>query len=679
MAEKSSKKGVSQPSYNVKLVKNVLIPMKDGVNLAADLYRPDSQGKFPAVVVYLPYRKDDQSEEYASKLLSYFAKRGYCGLFVDIRGTGSSEGRFQLNFDIQEQKDGAEALEWIADQQWCDGNIGMTGSSWGGSTSFLVAQQNPRHLKAIAPGLYGLPQGGGLAQELYSPGGSPVCLWAFGYNLNQLEARSCSPTTYQDKEGRWLRIWQEHIKNTPRTTEFLKNQTLNGFWKVRSIVPEKVKVPVFIWDGWRDVSNLFARWALEVYTKLRVPKRVIMGPWPHMLPDSSKPGPRIDFVYEILRWFDQWLKGRDTGILKEPPLTIYVERYVPPALELDQVPGEWRYENVWPLKRAVNTSFYLHPKGVLKKESCLASKREEADSYKYNPLVGITSGLTILGQSIGLPTDQRPDELHSQVYTSEPLEEDLEVTGMPDAILYGSSTSDIAMFAVKLCDVAPDGVSSMLGRGLLNATRRNSFERPEPLKPGKVYELKIPLSALSYVFGKGHRIRLDVASSDFPLLWPTPKNATNSIYHSKAHPSRIILPIVSSSNQKKAKPVLRPPPPEAESYKYPLPAKYEIKRDFLTSKVTISLGFDSTYANGMMTVNTLCDVVASELKPEDVRIEGISKVRVKGPSTITDVQAKVAVQSTLDAFHVFKSHEGKVNDSPYFTKTWTLSTPRVLL
>ena len=251
------------------------------------------------------------------------------------------------------------------------------------------------------------------------------------------------------------------------------------------------------------------------------------------------PGPRIDSRLEYLKWFDQWLKGINTGVLDEPPVTIFVRQYKPPAPIYIEDKGFWRQEEDWPPVRTQHTHMYFQADCKLGPEPNLTGK-EEPDSYSYNPAVGVMAGRHGRGNISpwAMPLDQRLDEAYSLTYTTPPLETDLEVTGNPTAVLYISSTADVAYFVVKLCDVAPDGTSKMVSDGALNATHRSSHIKPEPLKPGQVYELKIELKSLAYVFSAGHCIRVDVASSDFQNAWPTSKPAINVIHRGNTYPSR---------------------------------------------------------------------------------------------------------------------------------------------
>jgi putative CocE/NonD family hydrolase len=306
--------------------------------------------------------------------------------------------------------------------------------------------------------------------------------------------------------------------------------------------------------GWGDHFRNAVPRMLE---HLEVPRKALMGPWVHGLPDRAHPGPQIDYLHELLRWWDYWLKGIDNGIMDEPALAIYVQRNRPPGLFADYAEGYWRYEAGWPVKGREENTYYFHPNGRLERTAPSAAE-EVCDQYAYRPDVGVRGNLW-MSQASSLGLEQSLDEAYSLTYTSEPLEEELEILGFPQVQLCAASTAENTAFVVKLTEVNALGESNLITYGVLNASHRNSHEHPEPLEPGRIYRLNIELSAMSWVFKKGHRIRVSVASSHWPILWPLPDPAVNRVYLDRTHASKLTLPVMPARGSGQ-QPVFEAPP-----------------------------------------------------------------------------------------------------------------------
>ena len=436
--------------YQVKINKNVEIPMRDGVKLGGFCVSPDEPGKFPAIVEMNPYRKDDAP--YTREMLRaqyYFAERGYHVLRADIRGVGASEGVSTEMWNPIEKKDSYDLVEWVASQPWCDGNIGMWGSLYGGNTSYYAAMEGAPHLKAIIP-MH-------CADDTYLAQYRGGCLrpFLFDHYAPLMTARNFSPPIPSVSKEKWMTIWQNHVQNNvPWSVAFLENQTDGKFWQARSLIDyDSIKCATFIVDGWQDWH---ATAGLNVYQKIKCPKKILIGPWSHFggsqvgnsgpPPDSAVPGPGVDYLRECGKWFDHWLKGTDNGVNKEPPVTIFVRKYTKPSSYQVRENGHYRYENEWPLQRAKATSFFLASPGKISSDPPTA---DASDTYQYNPTVGIMSEPRAGQSEFRTALDQRLDELHSLIYTSDLLENDIEITGQPIAILFVSSTADVTLLSVK--------------------------------------------------------------------------------------------------------------------------------------------------------------------------------------------------------------------------------------
>ena len=331
---------------DVQLAKNVLIPMRDGVRLAADLYLPDGGAKaarYPVVMDYIPYRKD---EVYLPNFrhYTYLPEHGYIVARIDIRGTGASEGISTDEYTPQVQLDGYDAVEWLAQQPWCDGHVYMMGISYGGFTSLQVATHQPPHLTSIIPIDFtddrytdDCHYRGGLLRKYYDIG------W-YGTRMTAWNAMPPDPDVSDD----WAQVWDQHLAhNEPYQLKWLQQQTDGPYWRNGSVrdAADRIACPVFMIGGWRDG---YTNPPLRLYQSLNVPRKVLIGPWNHNMPDAAIPGPRIDYLREVVRWLDHWCKGRENGIMDEPPVVVYMQRYQPPVVDRLDTVGEWRAEADWP-------------------------------------------------------------------------------------------------------------------------------------------------------------------------------------------------------------------------------------------------------------------------------------------------------------------------------------------
>lgn len=484
--------------------------MSNGVRLSATLYLPDTpnDGPFPAVVEYHPYRKDDNKIPRDWRTQSYLARKGYVGVRLDVRGTGASEGIAWNEYTAQEQQDCLQALAWVAAQPWCTGNLGMWGSSYGGITTIQAAMHAPPQLKAIIT-MHALVDR--YTDDVHYHGGClPVnesVAWA-----GRMVALNALPPLPEWVGERWYVLWRERLERTPQwPLEWLHHQTRDAYWRQGSLSEnwEAIQCPVFAIGGWADSYHNFV---LHMLQHLRVPRKGLIGPWLHDMPHVAYPGPQIDHLQEMVRWWDYWLKEIDTGIMDEPMLTIWVQGSRPPDPYPQVIPGRWRCETEWPVARTDLQTWYLGQEGTF----VAAPPAQAAPDRWAGPLtVGIMAPFWCTGyRPSGLPRDQRRDDAYSLTFTSPPLQEPLEILGFPTVKLYVAASEPVAQLAVKLCDVAPDGSSLLVTRGVLNLTHRHSHEYPAALIPGKIYPIALELSSISHIFAAGHHVRLSIAGTD---------------------------------------------------------------------------------------------------------------------------------------------------------------------
>lgn len=531
--------------------------MSDGIRVAVDVYLPVKECRYPAVLYLGPYRKDDFNTQCGSGkgLPKQFVDRGIPLVLGDVRGTNGSEGVTRLMWDSREQRDGYELVEWIARQPWCNGNVGMTGTSYGFWTSLLTAALRPPHLKTVVP-LYGSTS----SFYAFCEGGLPM---SFGYHADYLGimlALQGAPPGYRDKDGYWRQVWKERLASyRPWGLEWFGRLTNDEYWQISSLnsLYDQIKIPVFAIGGWWD---RYPDGPLDLFKNLSGPTKILIGPWQHIRPDIGIPGPRVDYEV-IFRWFEYWLAGSQNGIMDEPRITFYTQRYSSPAAYHQTLPGTWREENEWPISKTKMRRWYLGGKGSLNQRPAAKS---DSDSYRYDPTVGLGTGLTggIYG-GIAMPVDQRLDEDKSVIYSSALLEEEVEIAGNVLTKIYFSSTARVMGLVVKLCDVAPDGSVALITRGQINVAHREGLDRPKPLSPGVIYPVEIVMKATSYVFEPGHRIRLAVTSAEFPSAFPTGERGTNTVHRGPAEASCFELPVVPRAPEASRPPLKSLPlPPE---------------------------------------------------------------------------------------------------------------------
>lgn len=502
------------------VIEHCWIPLADGTQLAARMWLPDNENEspVPAILEYIPYRKRDGTRCRDESKYYEFAARGYACIRVDLRGSGESDGFLDDEYIKQEQDDALEVINWIATQPWCSGSIGMMGKSWGGFNALQVAARRPSALKAI---ISVCSTDDRYADDIHYMGGCLLNdnLW-WGAIMLAYQAR---PADAELVGENWYQQWLERIEKMPFWPAlWLEHQRRDDYWKHGSICENwnDIVCPVFVIGGWADAYTNAVTRMLE---HLQVPRLGLIGPWAHLYPDDGVPGPAIDFIGEACRWWDYWLKGKETGIMSEPMLRVYLEEWRPPSQWCDPVPGRWVQEQTWPSPNIQKRDFYFATRGLVSKKEIESTKLFIKSPLWTGLAVGEWMGS---GISADMPFDQRLDDGCSLTFDTEPFIERLELLGAAELVLNIASDKPIAQICARLCDVAPDGSSRRISYQVLNLTHRNSHENPEPLEPGCFYEVFLKLNDCGYAFQPGHQLRVSLSSAYWPLLWPSPEMAT---------------------------------------------------------------------------------------------------------------------------------------------------------
>ncbi|WDF03334.1 CocE/NonD family hydrolase [Shouchella hunanensis] len=510
--------------YDIEVMEHSWIPMSDGTKLAAKIWLPKGAQNqpVPAVLEYLPYRKNDFTALRDSIRHPYFAGHGYASIRVDIRGTGDSDGILHDEYLPQEQEDALEILAWLEDQPWCTGDVGMIGKSWGGFNGLQVAKHQPKQLKAV---ITLCSTDDRYADDVHYMGGnilaSDMLWWSstmFAYN-----ARPQDPVVVGES---WYKNWLERLEKTPPYVEkWLTHQHRDDYWKQGSVNEdyEAMTVPVFAVGGWADgYTNAIFR-MLEHFSG---PKKGLIGPWVHEYPEVAIPGPAVGFLQECVRWWDHWLKGVNTGIMDEPMLTAWQQESIKPAVHYEERPGKWIFEDSWKDAERQQQTFSLTSAGKLTLERAEDATISLASVQQH----GLYSGVWCpFGQEGDMPSDQRMEKGLSTTFTTEPLDDALHLLGLPKVTIQFKSNKADALIAARLCDVAPDGAETMISFGMLNLNHLHGHAFPEALELGQEYTATIQLNAVGIRIPKGHRLQLALSPTYWPHAWPSKEEATIEI------------------------------------------------------------------------------------------------------------------------------------------------------
>jgi putative CocE/NonD family hydrolase len=528
----------------------VTIPMLDGVRLAADIFMPrdrDAGARFPVLLEYLPYRKDE-SRARNHALYSYFVRHGYAVARVDIRGTGNSGGRTTpYEYSDIELDDGEAVIDWLSRQPWSSGKVGMFGISWGGFNAIQMAVRQPPALKAFIA----LMATEDLYQDdvHYMDGILHVDSWMMSHDL--YNAMPGAPGFVMDDA--WHR---DRFAVEPSVFTYMRQQRDGPFWDRASARDkyDRIGVPGFHIGGWYDgYRDSLPRMLANV----KAPVKAMIGPWDHYFPHNAWPAPRVEWRHEAVRWFDHWLRGRDTGIMDEPKFAVYVRDWHPPGPGVDEIPGRWRWEDGWPLERTRWQSWYAHADHRLD----VRPSGPAAHEHRYAPSSGLEGGGPVMWWGNVAP-DQQPHDDASLVYDSEPLPESVEILGFPRALLPVSASAPQANWVARLSDVSPEGQVTQVAGAAFNGTHRHSARDPRPLVPGETVPLDIEMHFTSWTFRPGHRIRLAVSNAQWPMLWPTPYAMTTTLALGGEDGARLALPVIPPGTWRS--PGFRVPDPDPE-------------------------------------------------------------------------------------------------------------------
>ncbi len=667
------------PPQPIRHVETLWIPLSDGTRLAARLWLPEDAERrpVPAILEYIPYRRRDGTRDGDDLTHPYLAGHGYGCVRLDIRGSGDSEGVIHDEYSRQEQDDAVEAIAWLAKQSWCDGKVGMMGISWGGFNSLQVAARRPPALKAIVT-LCSTDDR--YADDMHFMGGSHMTgNLEWGSSFFSIMGRAPDPLVVGE---RWRELWRERLEAVrPYFAEWLRHQRRDDYWRHGSVCEDlkAITCAVMAVGGWADgYSNAVFR----LLQGLGCPRQGIVGPWGHKYPHNGVPGPAIGFLTETLRWWDHWLKGRDTGIMAEPMLRAYVQDSVAPASHYDMRPGRWVAEPAWPSPNIRAETLFLHPArleprpGEAVSLAVSSPQTTGAAGGEWCPY-----GLGVLGPE--LPTDQRADDAWSLVFDGEPLAETLEILGAPALEAEIESDRPVAILTARLNDVAPDGRVTRVTYGVLNLTHRDGHAAPAALEPGRRYRIRLQLNEAGHRFLAGHRIRLALSTAYWPIIWPAPEPVWLTILGGV---SRLSLP-------------RREPRPEDQRVRFAGPERPAPTRRRVIRPGAVHRRIEQDVGSGEQRIEVLRDdghsaieeigvetafhkVLRYRMHPDDPTTARAAAgydirhrhaqgwdTRIRTHSAIACTKSEFIVEADLEAF------EGEVR---VFSRSWTERIPRDL-
>ena len=645
----------------VEMTEIVWITVADGTRLAARLWLPRGahDNPVPAILEYIPYRRRDRTRIRDEKMHPHFAEAGYASIRVDMRGSGDSEGVMLDEYADIETQDGVDVIAWIAEQAWCDGNVGMFGKSWGAYNSFQIAAKRPPALKAIAP-VMGTDDRWLEDIHFYGSVLANDNFW-WGSIMQLYNAFPPDPEIVGDT---WREMWKERLEAMSYwPAQWLEHQTHDEMWRRGSISEhyDDIQVPVYFFGGWAD---LFRDTPFRIAQRLKTPVKILIGPWAHLYPHDGSPEPKADFLGEVTRFWDHYLKGQDTGLMDEPRLRFYLQDSVQPSTSLRHRPGRWVEEVSWPSANVEQRLLHLNH-GQLDEQAVTGPVMSICSPQTFGSAGGDMCSFAIPGD---MPADCRIDAAGALCFRSERLTSPVDILGQATIDLTLRADKPQAFVAALLIDEAPDGAQNLLTRGFANLMHRNSDTTPEPVQPDEETTIRVTLHGIGCRVAAGHRLMVQLASSYWPILWPAPEPVTLTLESGK---SVLNLPIrrateetprpisVDGENAQPAVTVLREGSME-RSVKYDLVTGEHISRCFIDGGVFGPIGkirLDdigtemSDISDRVYRIHPHDPLSAeASMDQEAVFERGDWSVRVKTTATMTSSKTAFHLTATVDCW-----------------------------
>jgi len=630
--------------HRVREVPHCEIPLPDGTRLAARMWLPDDadSGPVPVILEYLPYRKGDGTAIDDPTRHRYFAGHGFASVRVDMRGSGDSDGLLEDEYTDTELTDAVSVIEWLTDQPWCNGRVGMIGISWGGFNSLQAAALAPPALRAVIS-VCGTDDR--YADDVHYMGGAVLGRDMLGWATTML-ALNVRPPDPQTIGERWRELWQLRLDKTPAFIDtWLSHPQRDAYWRHGSVSENyaAIRCPVLVVGGWGDG---YTNAVLRLLNGLEAPCRGIIGPWAHQYPYAGRPGPAIGFLQEAVRWWDHWLNDCDRGVMREPKLRVWLQRHTPPQPKL--WPGQWCGTDLSP-DEFEPREFFLGehalrtapgPRVVLKLPDDLTHGGAAGRWCPFGPSE--------------LAPDQAPDDAVSMLFDSAPLDVDLTLLGNPELVIDLEAAQPGAQVIARLCEVAPDGSSLLLSWGVTSLGAKD------------LTRATVRLNVLGHRVRAGHRLRLALANSYWPVVWPATGLPAPDVV---CGTSRLVLPVWRNSEIA----VTFGEPECAEA------APFTILRK--ASVTPLEHGTSARSDNGRIRHANGMEVDSIFVDELDVR-DGVPSARCVREFELArgDWQTRIEIEGTMtgdrDGFDVAVALHASLNGQRCAERTWRFRFPR---
>jgi uncharacterized protein len=631
---------------DVRIERDLRIPVRDGTGLAANLYRPVAPGRYPALLQYTPYLKDGIGGRGGVEVGQIaLARRGYACLSLDIRGYGESDGVPSPPFAPSEKWDGHDALAWIADQPWCTGRTGVWGISYGGDTALSIASTRPPSLGAIVA-IHAIDDE--YTGALWPHGCRGALTGEIDWGFRMAGIQLLPPLRFG--EG-WQKRWRARLDAIDQPFPFHWHSIRPETWASWATDVEAIEAPTLAVSAWHDC---YPRETVAYHDRLRGPRRLLLGPWKHELPDLALHHP-IGFFATMADWFDRWLKGRgDTAAGDGPAVTFY-----------EQYGVGWRSAACWPPPTAAVQALFAGPDGTLSTDP---PREPGEDVYRVDPTVGLAAlPWDWTTPTPATPPDLSPDDHRAVGWTTAPYRGGLRITGPLEAVVALRADRPDVLLRAWLADVAPSGFSTLISQGWVRPAQLIGG----PLDPTRVYELPVPLNPTSYRLPPGHRLRLAVAGSHFPALVPAPDLATFRVIRSPRGGTHLRLPVEPDDVSTGPTPVFELPVPERPAALTETRSEHAVRRALDDRSAAYELSRVSGVrldGGGELRWELESRIAVPRDRPEAVRMEGRQIWRVvDGPAPI---EVRVEMWQTLETSAM--RADIALDGDPFFAREWRL-------
>lgn len=642
-------------TYPVRIDRKVRVQMEDGTTIALTLYLPDApgDGPFPAVVESLPYRKDDDCFARDYRTYAYLATRGIAGVRIDIRGTGASTGIILDEYVEQEQLDNLAVMNWLEEQDWCSGNLGMWGISWGGFSALQTAMLRPPQLKAIAA-MHATHDR--FACDVHYSGGSLLAGEQLDWPGSMVTTNALPPDPEIFGVG-WYEEWINRLENTPQwPIEWLRHQRRDEYWLHGSPCADygAIECPTLLVGGWLDgyVDGITA-----LAEHLQCPTRTVIGPWGHYRPASGVPGPTLDHFDLLARWFGHHLRGDDNAVMDLAPVTVYVR--TDPPYDGENAAGYWRAEQSWPPTDSDELTLDL------------SELAHAGSSWSGPQWVGSHAPFW---DRAGFPSqDSTADDESSLCFDSDPFPSSVEILGTPIVDLTVATDQPVGLVAGRLLAIDPDGATHLICRASRNLAFADDLSHPAEPVPGAFSKVTVPLWATSAVIPAGWRLRLALSGADFPVVWPPRRKFTLTVDPDR---SRLVLPLAKPRHPDRTRSIPSAgTAPEAPVESTRSKSEWTIRRDGNRTIFRMERGSAEAQPGLVYEADQWWTVSVGDDDPATTRAQTHSSTSLHRPGWTVATEGELLIEGR-DQLEVTIRLTAHHNGEEVFQRTWTDTIPR---